>query len=443
MGCESCTNGSGGQPAGCRNNGTCSSGGCSKLAVYDWLSNMEMPGHMAPFEYVEVRFKGTRKEFYRNSEKLSLNTGDAVILEATTGHDVGIVSITGELARLQMEKHNALKNTRDIRRVLRKASSDELALWREARGLEDPTMFKARELAGMLSLDMKISDVEYRGDKSKATFYYTAEGRVDFRELIRKLAETFRVRIEMRQIGARQEAARLGGIGSCGRELCCSTWLTDFRSVSTSAARYQQLALNTQKLAGQCGKLKCCLNYELDSYLDALKHFPKNPNKLKTKKGTAFHLKTDIFKALMWFIYADEASGTPIPIPVDRVKEILDMNAEGKYPEDLKDFAEIPEPVQEAFSNVVGQDSLTRFDKQKGRSGRSGKRKKSRKKGRGGPRADAGGNAPKQAGGRDKGGNKPENKQGGGPSNKKKRSNRPKRRRPDNNNGKTSGKSDS
>jgi uncharacterized membrane protein YgcG len=265
---------------------------------------------------------------------------------------------------------------------------------------------------------------------------------VDFRELIRKLAETFRVRIEMRQIGARQEAARLGGIVSCGRELCCSTWLTDFRSVSTSAARYQQLALNTQKLAGQCGKLKCCLNYELDAYLDALKDFPKNPNKLKTKKGTAFHLKTDIFKALMWFIYADEASGTPIPIPVDRVKEILDMNAEGKYPEDLKDFAEIPEPVREAFSNVVGQDSLTRFDKQKGRSGRSGKRKQSRKKGGGAPRGDGGSKGAKQAGGRSNGGNGPENKQGDRPANKnKKRSDRPKRRKPDNN-GKTSGKSD-
>lgn len=423
MGCESCTKG-GGQPAGCRNNGTCASGGCSKLAVYDWLSNMELPGNAPPFEYVEVRFKGTRKEFYRNSDGLSLNPGDAVVLDAVTGYDVGIVSAVGELARLQAERYDALKNTRDIKRILRKAGSDELALWREARQAEDPTMFRAREIAALLSLDMKISDVEYRGDKAKATFYYTADGRVDFRELIRKLAEVFRVRVEMRQIGARQEAGRLGGIGSCGRELCCSTWLTDFRSVSTSAARYQQLALNTQKLAGQCGKLKCCLNYELDSYLDALKGFPKNANKLKTKKGTAFHLKTDIFKGLMWFIYADDTGGSPIPLPADRVKEILGMNEEGKYPEDLKDFAEVPEPVHEAYSNVVGQDSLTRFDRKKGRS----KRKKGKKGGQ--PRANAGQANNSTGQSRAKGGSKPRNK----------RSGKPRKGRGKNSGGNTSGK---
>lgn len=431
MGCESCTKG-GGQPAGCRSNGTCASGGCSKLAVYDWLSNMELPGNAAPFEYVEVRFKGTRKEFYRNSDGLSLNPGDAVILDAVTGYDVGIVSAVGELARLQAERYDALKNFRDIKRILRKAGADELALWREARQAEDPTMFRAREIAAMLSLDMKISDVEYRGDKAKATFYYTADGRVDFRELIRKLAEVFRVRIEMRQIGARQEAGRLGGIGSCGRELCCSTWLTDFRSVSTSAARYQQLALNTQKLAGQCGKLKCCLNYELDAYLDALKNFPKNANKLKTKKGTAFHLKTDIFKGLMWYIYADDVGGSPIPLPSGRVKEILSMNEEGKYPEDLKDFADIPEPVHEAYSNVVGQDSLTRFDQKKGRS----KRKKRKKGGKPGASAKQGGTGGQKP--RGKGGNKPKASGGGGkPRNK--RSGKPDKGRGKNNSN-TSGK---
>lgn len=375
MGCESCTKGSNGQPAGCKNNGTCSSGGCSKLAVYDWLSNMDLPGHLAPFEYAEVRFKGTRKEFYRNSEKLSLNPGDAVILECGSGYDVGIISAVGEIARMQMERKGAMKTLRDLKRILRKASTEELSIWREARGLEDKTMFRARGISQMLALDMKISDVEYQGDKSKATFYYTAEGRIDFRELIRKLAEAFRVRVEMRQIGARQEAARLGGIGSCGRELCCSTWLTDFRSVSTSAARYQQLALNTQKLAGQCGKLKCCLNYELDAYLDALKHFPKNHNKLKTKKGNAVLFKTDIFKGLMWYIYLDDHSGNPIPLTSDRVNIILAMNQEGNFPEDLKDFADAMEPVvEEVYGNVVGQDSLTRFDKQ-----RSGSRNKKRR----------------------------------------------------------------
>lgn len=386
MGCESCTKGSNGQPAGCRNNGTCASGGCSKLAVYDWLSNMDLPGHLTPFDYAEVRFKGTRKEFYRNAPALTLNPGDAVVVEATTGYDIGIVSAVGELARMQMERKKADKNKRDLRRILRKASTEELAQWREARAKEEPTMHRARELASLLALEMKVSDVEYQADLSKATFFYTAEGRVDFRELIRKYAEAFRVRIEMRQIGARQEAGRLGGIGSCGRELCCSTWLTDFRSVSTSAARYQQLALNTQKLAGQCGKLKCCLNYELDSYLDALKHLPKNRNKLKTKKGTAVLMKTDIFKGIMWFGYKDEMVNSPIPIAADRVQQIIDMNEAGKMPEDLKDFAEVVEAVEEeTYSNVVGQDSLTRFDKAKGT--RKGRGKRKPRKGRG-PRAE-------------------------------------------------------
>lgn len=396
MGCESCTKGSNGTPAGCRNNGNCSSGGCSKLAVYDWLSNMELPGNAKRFAYVEVRFKNSRKDFYENTSSLSLNPGDCIVVEGSPGYDVGVVSAEGELARLQMDKKKLTKNTRDIKRILRKATADDLTLWREARALEDDSMFKARGISSSLGLEMKISDVEYQGDKTKATFYYTADGRVDFRELIRKFAETFRVRIEMKQIGARQEAGRLGGIGSCGRELCCSTWLTDFRSVSTSAARYQQLSLNTQKLAGQCGKLKCCLNYELDSYLDALKDLPKSNVKLRTKKGMAFHIKTDIFKGIMWYVYEEGSSG-PIPLAAERVKEIIAMNESKKFPEDLKDFSEIEAPKEEAYSNVVGQDSLTRFDRKKT------KRKKKRK-----PR----GKRPNQAqakgkvGGNPKGGNK-------------------------------------
>jgi cell fate regulator YaaT (PSP1 superfamily) len=373
MGCETCTNGSNGTPAGCKNNGTCSSGGCSKLAVYDWLSNMELPGNMKRFAYVEVRFKSSRKDFYENTSSLSLNPGDCIIVEGSPGYDVGVVSAEGELARLQMDKKKLSKNTRDIKRILRKATTDDLTLWREARSLEADAMFQARGVSSSLGLEMKISDVEYQGDKTKATFYYTADGRVDFRELIRKFAETFRVRIEMKQIGARQEAARLGGIGSCGRELCCSTWLTDFRSVSTSAARYQQLSLNTQKLAGQCGKLKCCLNYELDSYLDAIKHLPKSNIKLRTKKGIAFHIKTDIFKGIMWYVYEEGTANGPIPIAAERVKEIIAMNEEKQFPEDLKGFVEIEVPKDEAYSNVVGQDSLTRFDQKKS------KRKKRRK----------------------------------------------------------------
>jgi cell fate regulator YaaT (PSP1 superfamily) len=296
------------------------------------------------------------------------------VVEGSPGYDVGVISASGELARLQMNKKRSGKSSRDVKRVLRKATSDDMALWREARALEDESMFKARSISASLGLEMKISDVEFQGDKTKAIFYYTADGRVDFRELIRKFADTFRVRIEMKQIGARQEAARLGGIGSCGRELCCSTWLTDFRSVSTSAARYQQLSLNTQKLAGQCGKLKCCLNYELDSYLDALKHLPKANTKLRTKKGLALHIKTDIFKGIMWYVYEDNTAGGPIPLTAERVNEIIALNEAKKFPEDLKAFAEIEVPKEESYTNVVGQDSLTRFDNKTKR-----KRKKRRK----------------------------------------------------------------
>ena len=376
MGCESCTKGSNGTPAGCKNNGTCSSGGCSKLAVYDWLGNMALPAGIKPFSYVEIRFKNSRKDFYENTSGLSLGPGDCVVVEGSPGYDVGVVSASGELARLQMQRKKSSKNSREIKRVLKKATSDDLNLWREARSLEDSSMLKSRTIADSLGLEMKISDVEYQGDNTKATFYYTAEGRVDFRELIKKFAEAFRVRIEMKQIGSRQEAGRLGGIGSCGRELCCSTWLTDFRSVSTSAARYQQLALNTQKLAGQCGKLKCCLNYELDSYLDALKDLPKSNVKLKTKKGPAHHIKTDIFKGTLWYVYAEQVGTGPVALSAERVFEIIKLNEKGITPEGLEDFAVIKEVEEEVYSNVVGQDSLTRFDKDL-------KRRKKRRKPRG------------------------------------------------------------
>ncbi len=426
MGCETCTNGSNGTPAGCKNNGTCSSGGCSKLAVYDWLSNMELPGNMKRFAYVEVRFKSSRKDFYENTSSLSLNPGDCIIVEGSPGYDVGVVSAEGELARLQMDKKKLSKNTRDIKRILRKATTDDLTLWREARSLEADAMFQARGISSSLGLEMKISDVEYQGDKTKATFYYTADGRVDFRELIRKFAETFRVRIEMKQIGARQEAARLGGIGSCGRELCGRTCLTDLRSVSTSAARYQQLSLNTQKLAGQCGKLKCCLNYELDSYLDAIKHLPKSNIKLRTKKGIAFHIKTDIFKGIMWYVYEEGTANGPIPLAAERVKEIIAMNEEKQFPEDLKGFVEIEVPKDEAYSNVVGQDSLTRFDQKRT------KRKKRRK---------PSGNKPPQANtksdGRANSGNKTQSNSKGPRSSKPQNAAKPKTggRRPSDNEG--------
>jgi cell fate regulator YaaT (PSP1 superfamily) len=346
---------------------------------------MELPGNATPFEYVEVRFKNSRKEFYRNATKNTLNAGDVVVVEGSPGHDVGTISASGELARLQMEKKKQTRNTKDLRKVIRKATSQDLEKWREARALEDETMRQARTIASSLGLEMKISDVEYQGDKSKAFFYYTAEGRVDFRELIKRYAEAFRIRVEMKQIGARQEASRLGGIGSCGRELCCSTWLTDFRSVSTSAARYQQLALNTSKLAGQCGKLKCCLNYELDSYMDALKSFPKHHNKLKTKKGNALHLKTDIFKGILWYVYDEAGSSTPVPLKKERVSEIIEMNKKGILPEDLKDYAEMLDVSTQdtSYSNVVGQDSLTRFDKKQSKGKSKRRKSQGNRKGRG------------------------------------------------------------
>jgi cell fate regulator YaaT (PSP1 superfamily) len=380
MGCGSCSSGgASGVPNGCKSNGSCSSGGCNKLNVFDWLSGIEAPKKT---DMVEVRFKNTRKEFYINSEGLALNPGDVIAVEASGKHDIGVVSMKGELVKVQMSKKRIDTPSAEIKKIYRIADQKDIDVWQEAQELEKTTMTQARVFAAQLKLNMKISDVEYQGDKSKATFYYTAEERVDFRELIRKMADKFKVKIEMRQIGARQEAGRLGGIGSCGRELCCSTWLTDFRSVSTNAARYQQLSLNPQKLAGQCGKLKCCLNFELDTYVDALKEFPKGNLNLKTKKGVARHQKTDIFMKTMWFTSADDPSNF-VALHIDAVKEIIAMNKEGNLPEGLKSFQQTVE-VEELpdFENVVGQDSLNRFDnkaKKKNKGNRNNKNKNTSK----------------------------------------------------------------
>src|SRR5476649_759297 len=379
MGCGSCSTGGGCSPAGCKSNGSCLTNGCSKLDVYDWLSHMDMPSNYKPFGIIEVKFKGSRKEFYFNHDNIYLEAGELVVVEAATGgYDVGHVSITGELVRMQMVKRR-VKEEDVIKKIYRKATVADVEKWKMAKDLEWETMHKSRKLALELNLSMKLSDVDYQGDKTKATFYYTAEGRVDFRELIKKMAESFRIRIEMRQIGMRQEASRLGGIGSCGRELCCSTWLTDFKTVSTSAARYQNLSLNTLKLAGQCGKLKCCLNYELDTYMDALKYIPDNVNVLKTEKGDARLQKTDIFKKLMWFSYPREESW--IPLPIERVKEIQRLNKEGVLPADLGEVVELEtKPVKVLdYENVVGQDSLTRLDSSNN-TNRNKKKNKNRNK---------------------------------------------------------------
>lgn len=362
MGCGSCSKD--GLPKGCRSNGSCGVSGCEKLTVFDWLSDMSLPSNVKKFDIAEVRFKNGRKEYMRNVNDLSLAMGDVVAVEGNPGHDVGVISLMGELVRVQLK--NKEVNTQEIKKIYRKANQRDIDIWKEAQGREFETMHEARKMASKLGLKMKISDVEFQGDNAKATFFYTADSRVDFRELIKVMAGQFKIRIEMRQIGARQEAGRLGGIGSCGRELCCSTWLTDFRTVNTSAARYQQLALNPQKLAGQCGKLKCCLNYELDSYLDALKAFPDTNVKLKTKKGEASFQKMDIFKNLIWYSYDENFGSDWIALPVKKAHQILKDNHKGVVPESLEIFAaNTNEVVAPQYDDVVGQDDLKRFDNKK------------------------------------------------------------------------------
>lgn len=394
MGCGSCaTKTEDGTPGGCQNNGTCGTIGCNKLNVYDWLSDMILPAGHRPFDIFEVRFKGSRKEFYRNVNNLTLKVGDMVAVEGTPGHDIGEISMAGELVRFQLKKKNMTEGSPEIKTLYRLARPVDLEKYQEVKNLEFETMHKSRTIALQLNLKMKLSDVEYQGDGKKATFFYTADERVDFRELIKKLADEFKVRIEMRQIGMRQEASRLGGIGSCGRELCCSTWLTDFKIVSTSAARYQNLSLNPLKLAGQCGKLKCCLNYELDGYMDALKDIPDSRIRLETAKGYAVHRKTDIFKRIMWYAYTGEnaageiepsfgAADSWVPMSVDRVKEIVALNKQQQKPEELGSLDLSEDKPEHDYEDVVGQDSLTRMDRAK-------KKKKKKKKSGGGSAENA------------------------------------------------------
>ena len=375
MACNSCSTSDGGAPKGCKNNGTCGTDSCNKLTVFDWLANMSLPSGQEPFDCVEVRFKNGRKEFYRNSEKLTLSIGDIVATEASPGHDIGIVTLTGELVRVQMKKKGVNVTSPDITKIYRKASQKDIDIWSNARDKEEPMKVRARELAISHKLEMKISDIEFQGDGSKATFYYTANDRVDFRLLIKDFAKAFSARIEMKQVGFRQEASRLGGIGSCGRELCCSTWLTDFRSVNTSAARYQQLSLNPQKLAGQCGKLKCCLNYELDTYMDALQNFPSFDTKLVTEKGEAICQKQDIFKGLMWFAYTNNFAQWHV-LKIEQVREIIEENKLKNKVSSLEDYAlEIITEPEKDFNNAMGQESLTRFD-QPARKKKNNKKRK-------------------------------------------------------------------
>lgn len=368
MGCSSCATADG-KVAGCNNNGGCLTGGCNKMNVFDWLSNMDLPV-VDKFPYVEVRFKGGRKEFFKNSENLKMITGDAVIVDVPNGHHLGHVSLQGELVRLQMQK-NKIKNYDEVRKIYRLAHQKDIEKYADVCKRESPTLFRTRQIIQDLKLSMKLSDVEYQADNSKATFYYSADERVDFRELIKILATEFKIRVEMRQISLRQEAGRLGGIGSCGRELCCSTWLSNFKSVSTSAARYQNLSLNPSKLSGQCGRLKCCLNYELETYMEALEDIPNLERPLQIEKGNAKLQKTDIFRRIMWFGYDDENAWHPVP--VERVKHIIALNKKGEKPASL-----LEDDVPGKDDSALNSD-LERLDKKFKQGPKKKKRRKKRR----------------------------------------------------------------
>ncbi|MEZ5069472.1 MAG: regulatory iron-sulfur-containing complex subunit RicT [Bacteroidales bacterium] len=348
---------------------------CAKLDSFNWLreiSDMDIP------EVVEVRFKNTRKGFYRNVNELRLKRGDIVAVEASPGHDIGIITLAGEIVDKQRERSRFDGGREEMKKVYRKAKPVDIDKWKDALDREIPTMLESRKIATSLKLDMKIGDVEFQGDNTKAIFYYIADERVDFRQLIKVLADSFRIRIEMRQIGARQEAGKIGGIGTCGRELCCSTFITNFVSVSTHAARIQEVALNPQKLAGQCGKLKCCLNYELAGYEDARKQFPDHAQTLKTKTAVAQLFKTDIYRGIMWYGYEGSGAQALVPVPAERVREILQMNLRGKMPDELTDSPVEKKAPSLEYTNGAGEDSLTRFEKNKGK-----KRKKKRRPPRG------------------------------------------------------------
>ena len=352
--------------AGCGSSGGCSSGGCNKMNSFDWFADIPLSDNYN-FNLVEISFKnGSRKGFYKNDQKLDLFRGDRVIVEASQGYDIGEVALTGELVKLQMKKKDVKETADTIRSILRMTTESDLEKMSDLRSKEKNMLIKARVISRSLNLDMKISDIEYQGDGKKSTFYYTAENRIDFRELVKQFAGEFKVKIEMRQIGARQEAGRIGGIGSCGRELCCSTWLTDFDSVSTGAARYQQLSINSDKLSGQCGRLKCCLNYELDTYMDALKGIPKNPDKLKTKEGIAYLRKTDIFKKEL--TYNLDKSNKYYKLSAEDVAKFLQMNKNGEFPASLSDFTITEETetkeLTDAYQNdLVGSVSLQSLEK--------------------------------------------------------------------------------
>ncbi len=365
MGCGSCGTATGGKPGGCKSNGGCSTGGCNRMNVHDWLMNLPFSDPESNCKVIEVSFNnGSRKDFYRNATLQYFEKGEYVTVEGVSGFDVGEVSLSGELVRMQMKKKGVEEFSPEIKKILRRSTESDIAKWEENKAREKEALVRSRAMARNMKLEMKLAEVEIQADGKKATFYYTADDRVDFRELIRMYAGEFKVKVEMRQIGARQEAGKVGGIGSCGRELCCSTWLTDFKSVNTTAARYQNLSINQTKLSGQCGRLKCCLNYELDTYLDALQQFPDNADIIHITRSPAYLVKKDIFKNLMWYSLPD--STRHYPLTIVRVKEIQKMNAQGLKPDELEPVEIVssrPKEVEPEFVDVVGQISLRSLDK--------------------------------------------------------------------------------
>ncbi|KAA9039600.1 hypothetical protein FW778_11105 [Ginsengibacter hankyongi] len=361
----SCTSCSTGKPNGCKSNGGCSTGGCNRMNVHDWLANLPFSDPESSCRIVEVSFnQGSRKDYYRNNSLQIFEKGDIISVEGVSGFDVGTVSLTGELVRLQLKKHSLKEDTSEFKKILRLATDNDINKWKETKAREHEVLIRSRAIARQLKVDLKMAEVEIQADGRKATFFYIADDRVDFRELIKIYASEFKVKVEMKQIGARQEAGKVGGIGSCGRELCCSTWLTDFKSVNTNAARYQNLSINQTKLSGQCGRLKCCLNYELDTYLDALQHFPDDAEVIEVAKGRAFLIKKDIFRNLMWYSMHD--STRHYPLSIESVKKIKEQNRQGIKPEALETVEIVSGKTKEAepaFVDVVGHISLKSLEK--------------------------------------------------------------------------------
>jgi len=367
MGCGSggCGTSKDGAPGGCQSHGSCSSGGCNRMNVHDWLANLPFSDPESGCRVIEVSFNnGSRKDFYRNTTLHQYEKGDMIAVEGVSGFDVGMVNMTGELVRLQMKKRKVDEKSPDIRKVLRRATEADIAKMIESKAREAQVLIRSRAMARQLKLELKMAEVEVQADSRKATFFYIADDRVDFRELIKLYATEFKVKVEMRQIGARQEAGKVGGIGSCGRELCCSSWLTDFKSVNTNAARYQNLSINQTKLSGQCGRLKCCLNYELDTYMDALQFFPDDADMLEMEKSRAFLVKKDIFRNLMWYTMPD--SNKQYPLTIERVKKIKELNKQGIRPADLEPVEVVsskPKEIEPTYADVVGQISLKALEK--------------------------------------------------------------------------------